>query len=96
MRRNLVLNKGDVFVDVGANIGYYTVYASKKVGDDGLVIAIEPDARSLPDVRNLMVLHKNVKALEVPNARVVEAACGFDGYIYLTPAKLPAFSSTTR
>lgn len=90
VRKNLVLNKGDVFVDVGANIGYYTVYASKKVGNDGLVVAIEPDAR------NLSVLHKNIKALGVPNVHVVEAACGFDGCIYLTPTKLPAFSSTTK
>jgi len=32
----------DVVIDVGANIGYFTIYASRKVGKDGLVIALEP------------------------------------------------------
>jgi FkbM family methyltransferase len=36
------LRKGDVFVDVGANIGYYTILASKIVGDEGQVLAVEP------------------------------------------------------
>lgn len=32
---------GDVFVDVGANIGYYTLLASTLVGSTGRVIAVE-------------------------------------------------------
>jgi FkbM family methyltransferase len=32
----------DVVIDVGANIGYFTIYASRKIGKDGLVIALEP------------------------------------------------------
>jgi FkbM family methyltransferase len=32
----------DVVIDVGANIGYFTIYASRKVGKEGLVIALEP------------------------------------------------------
>jgi FkbM family methyltransferase len=32
----------DVVIDVGANIGYFTIYASRKVGKNGLVIALEP------------------------------------------------------
>jgi FkbM family methyltransferase len=35
------LRPGDTFVDVGANIGYYTLLASKIVGAQGQVIAIE-------------------------------------------------------
>lgn len=48
------LSEGDVFVDVGANIGYHTCLAAKKVGEAGEVHAIEasPDiARTLE--RNL-------------------------------------------
>lgn len=36
------LRPGDVFVDVGANIGYYSILASRAVGPRGRVIAIEP------------------------------------------------------
>ena len=35
------LKEGDVFVDIGANIGYYTLLASRLVGKTGRVIAIE-------------------------------------------------------
>jgi FkbM family methyltransferase len=36
------LKPGDVFIDVGANIGYFTVLAAAIVGDRGRVIAFEP------------------------------------------------------
>jgi FkbM family methyltransferase len=36
------IRPGDVVVDVGANMGYFTLLASKLVGNTGLVIAFEP------------------------------------------------------
>jgi len=39
------LKSGDVFVDVGANIGYYSVLAAHLVGPEGSVHAFEPSAR---------------------------------------------------
>jgi len=39
------LKAGDVFVDIGANIGYYTVIAGKAVGAAGRVYAFEPSPR---------------------------------------------------
>ena len=36
------LKAGDVFVDVGANIGYFTVLAAHVVGAGGRVVAFEP------------------------------------------------------
>jgi FkbM family methyltransferase len=39
------LGPGDVFVDVGANIGYYSVIAAAAVGESGAVYAFEPSAR---------------------------------------------------
>jgi FkbM family methyltransferase len=35
------LNLGDVFVDVGANIGYFTLLGGQLVGKDGRVVAVE-------------------------------------------------------
>lgn len=48
-----LLRPGDVFVDVGANIGWHTVMGAEAVGASGVVLAIEPD----PD--NLELLRKN-------------------------------------
>jgi FkbM family methyltransferase len=36
------LGRGYVFLDVGANIGIYSVKAAKEVGPEGLVISVEP------------------------------------------------------
>jgi FkbM family methyltransferase len=47
---------GDVFYDIGANIGVYTLLAAKQVGPHGKVIAIEPH---LP---NAVALMQNVQA----------------------------------
>ncbi|MEZ5502207.1 MAG: FkbM family methyltransferase [Halioglobus sp.] len=38
-----LLRPGDVFVDVGANIGYFTILAASAVGEQGAVFAFEPD-----------------------------------------------------
>ncbi len=35
------LRPGDVFIDVGANIGYFSLLAAKSVGETGKVVAIE-------------------------------------------------------
>ena len=35
------LKPGDLFVDIGANVGYYSLLAAKLVGSEGQVIAIE-------------------------------------------------------
>lgn len=39
------LKEGDVFVDVGANIGYFSIIASQKVGKSGKVYSFEPSRR---------------------------------------------------
>lgn len=36
------LSEGDIFIDIGANIGQYSLFASKCVGDRGKVFAFEP------------------------------------------------------
>lgn len=41
-----VINPGDTVIDVGANLGYYTILSADLVGEGGRVVAIEPN----PDV----------------------------------------------
>jgi FkbM family methyltransferase len=62
------LGEGSVFVDVGANVGYYTLLASKLVGSRGLVYAVEP----IPSTAAM--LRANVKLNGCPNVIVVEKA----------------------
>jgi FkbM family methyltransferase len=46
-----ILKPGMVFIDLGANIGLYTLFASKLVDNDGTVIAIEPSERDMERLR---------------------------------------------
>ena len=50
------VGEGDVVLDIGANIGYYTLIFARIVGEGGKVFAFEPD----PD--NFALLKKNVEA----------------------------------
>ncbi|AQW51641.1 FkbM family methyltransferase [Streptomyces violaceusniger] len=59
------LKPGDVFVDVGANIGYYSILASRLVGARGKVVAIEAS----PTFHRILLRHTrrngcaNIRAL---------------------------------
>lgn len=64
------IKKGDVVLDIGANIGYDTVLFSDKVGKKGKVIAIEPDPV------NFEILQKNIKENKLTNVVAVQAAVG--------------------
>jgi FkbM family methyltransferase len=45
------LRAGDVFYDIGANIGAYTIFAGHRLGDSGQVIAFEPH---IPNANSLI------------------------------------------
>jgi FkbM family methyltransferase len=64
--------RGATVVDVGANIGYNTVYAARRVTGTGRVIAIEP----APD--NLAVLQRNIAVNNLHNVAVKAIAAGRD------------------
>ena len=61
---------GSTFVDVGANIGTYTVLGSAVVGRSGKVVAIEPH----PVI--FRYLQRNVAANQLQNVFAVEVAVG--------------------
>jgi FkbM family methyltransferase len=62
------LNRGSVFVDIGANIGYYTLVSSNLVGSSGRVHAIEP----IPST--IAILKANVKLNDCSNVIIHEVA----------------------
>jgi FkbM family methyltransferase len=61
------VKNGDVIVDVGANIGYYTVLLAQKAKK---VYAFEPDSI------NFEILEKNIKTNNLKNVVAVKAAVG--------------------
>lgn len=61
------LSKGDAFVDVGANIGYYTVLASKWVGRRGRVVAIEASPRVFADLSVNVMLNRTYDNVRMVN-----------------------------
>lgn len=75
-----VLRPGDVFVDVGANIGYFSLLASRLVGESGAVLAFEPEHA------NYQLLEANRRLNDCANIRCFEAALGEEnahGTLYL-------------
>ena len=59
-----------VFVDVGANDGYYTLFAARRVGPSGRVVAAEPSSRERAH------LQRNLGRNGLDNVSVVPAAIG--------------------
>ncbi len=62
------LRPGDLFIDVGANVGYYTLLAAKRVGPRGAVVAIEAS----PSISGM--LRDNVALNAFNNIEVIEHA----------------------
>ena len=62
------LREGQVFVDIGANIGFYTLFASRRVGPSGRVFAFEPDPMTFES------LERSVKRNGFSWTRCVNAA----------------------
>jgi len=59
---------GDIVLDLGANIGYFTLIFAKIVGEEGRVYAFEPDPK------NFALLQKNVRANGYNNVTFVQKA----------------------
>ena len=59
------LKEGDIVAEMGAYMGYYTLYLSEKVGNRGKIVAIEP----LPD--NLEYLRNNIIKNNIENVSIV-------------------------
>jgi len=83
------LGRGKVFVDIGANVGVFTVKAAKEVGEEGLVIAVEPF------LETALRLSKNVQANGYRNVRVRNLCIGRDtqhAVLHLNKEKPNSFS----
>tara|TARA_Y100000741_G_C18247319_1_gene555997 strand:- start:683 stop:1561 length:879 start_codon:yes stop_codon:yes gene_type:complete len=64
------INEGDTVIDVGANIGEYTLLGAKLAGDKGLVISVEPDHNTVKSLKENIILN------DFKNCLVLEKAVG--------------------
>jgi FkbM family methyltransferase len=62
------ISKGNVVIDIGANIGYYTLIFARLVGESGKVFAFEPDPE------NFALLKKNVELNHYKNVVLIQKA----------------------
>lgn len=72
------LSAGDVFIDLGANVGHHTWQMAQVVGSEGRGFAIEPVPDFAERVRNVLK-HKSVDWVEVVNVAAADYAgeCSF-------------------
>ena len=63
-----LIKPGDTVIDIGANIGYYSLIAAKLTGKDGMVYSFEPEPG------NYELLVKNVKINNYHNVIPVQKA----------------------
>ena len=62
------ISKGDIVIDIGAHIGWYSLLASRRVGKEGIVYAFEPEPISF----NILV--KNIKLNDITNIVPIKKA----------------------
>lgn len=62
------LQKGSAFLDIGANIGLMSVIASKVVGTNGIVYAVEANPNTVP------ILQANIDLNDCRNVEVIPVA----------------------
>lgn len=62
------VKKGDTVLDLGAHIGYYTIFAAELVGAEGKVFAFEPEPN------NFYLLKKNIEINNYRNVIPVQKA----------------------
>lgn len=62
-----LLKSGDVIVDIGANIGFHSLYFAELVGEKGKVISFEPVPYNFSSLNNNIALNKfkNIKTYNI-------------------------------
>jgi FkbM family methyltransferase len=83
-----IIGRGDTVMDVGANIGLFTVVLARAVGPDGRVIAIEPVSGNADRILANLGLNR------LANVCLLQAAAGReDGHVDLNMSNDPAYPS---
>ncbi len=88
------LRDGDTFVDVGANVGYYSLLAAECVGPSGTVVAVEASPVVAADLRHHVAINQTENRIRVLN----KAASAEPGTltIYAGPAHNVGMTTTVQ
>jgi FkbM family methyltransferase len=73
------LKEGDIYIDIGANIGITLIPAAKCIGETGKAIAFEPHPKTYSYLRENIELN-NLSRVQIHNCAVGNS----EGYIYFT------------
>jgi FkbM family methyltransferase len=63
-----IIKEGDIFYDIGAHFGFYSLIASQIIGDKGKIYAFEPHPY------NLKILRKHIELNNITNVVIISAA----------------------
>lgn len=78
--------RGDIFLDIGGYVGWYSIQAARAVGREGRVIVLEPD------VPNRIQLERNLSLNDIGNVEVLsKAAWSFSGTVNWSPGTEPVW-----
>ena len=80
------LKKGSVFVDVGTNIGFFSLLASRIVSEEGKVFSFEPIPHCVRQLEKSISINKNIH-----NIKIFPFACSAEegsSKIYLHPGNI--------
>jgi FkbM family methyltransferase len=86
-----LLGAGQVLFDLGANVGFFSLLASRLVGDAGRVVAVEPASR------NIAYLRRHIALNGIGNIDLLEAAVSSEeGFAFFDSAVLPTTGHLTE
>lgn len=82
---DMILRRSDVFIDVGANSGIYTLKGARIVGSDGVVLSLEPN----PDLLTILKRNTGRNCLNNVRLRGLAAAEGCRAFPFFEIDKKP-------
>ena len=93
------LHEGMTFVDVGANVGYFTALGAARVGRTGRVVAFEPSPYAFRRLQS-MVKQNHLSQVETCNVALGDCADRLNLYLGVnsvnhTPTMIPHENTTT-
>lgn len=90
-----ILKQNDVFIDVGANIGYFTMLAASLI-KTGKIIAFEPNTSLLSNIQQSLTISNIPKELYSLEASAVGATNGYANFIIEPESELSHLSATSN